>query len=125
MGKFIITEEEKNRIRGLYEQSSNNGQKAIDTIKAAMTGPGTSEQNVIKGALMIKTDEDYKTALSIANKEGYKTIMHMISTDMSSTPKGITGVAKAVVGADDDRSLTQISNHLKKFNPQEVIYDKK
>jgi hypothetical protein len=52
MGKFIITEEEKNRIRGLYEQTSTSGgtshEEISDGIKQLLINSGFEDRYKIK-----------------------------------------------------------------------------
>lgn len=145
MKKFIITEEEKNRIRGLYEQSqpvnnpvSNNGKIAFDTIKKAMSGIGTDEDSVLKGVLMIKNQSDYNTALSLVKKEPImlnnpkspQTIMSYISSDMSYykpnvlSQTSITGDIEGSLRKKDNQMLMKMSQHLINFNQQETVVDK-
>lgn len=128
MGRFIISEEEKNRIRGLYEQKqpqlSPNGQAAFNTIKKAMAGLGTDEQGVLRGVMMIKNQNDYNTALSLTRKEklnpialGWfdfdypKTIMMWISSDMEYDQEN---------QSKDNALLDQMADHLVKFNRNEM-----
>lgn len=129
MGKFIITEEEKNRIRGLYEQQTSTNDKTakdvFNKISNALSGPITSARNVIDGVYDIQNDQVYNWVLNEVKKKNYQTIMHWISTKMPYTQKGVVGTLKSIVGADNDTDLTQISNYLKRFNTKEVIYDKK
>ncbi len=130
MGKFIITEEEKNRIRGLYEQQTSTNNKIAEDVFNKISnalGTITSARNVIDGVYDIQNDQVYNLVLNKVKtlNKNYQTIMHWISTKMPYTQKGVVGTLKAIVGADNDTDLTQISNHLKRFNSKEVIYDKK
>ena len=60
MGKFIITEEEKNRIRGLYEQTQQITFKVIG-IKIGWKGNGINEVGYNKSTMksLVKIDKDY------------------------------------------------------------------
>jgi hypothetical protein len=128
MKKIVrLTESDLVRLvkRVIEEQSSSNGKKAIDSIKAAMVGPGTSERGVLNGVFLIQNQNDYNDALAIVKKEGYNTIMQFISTDMSYSNQDAVGKLKAVAGVYDNPTLDKMSNHLKQYNRNEVIYDKK
>jgi hypothetical protein len=120
---------------------SNNGQMAFNTIKKAMEGIGTDEEGVLRGVLMIKTKEDYNTALSLCQKEKIgisnylpKTIMEYISSDMtyeklkSNNFRGMFSNDGQVALVDlltnqpkDQRLLENMSDHLTKFNQYETI----
>jgi hypothetical protein len=58
------------------------GATAFETISDAMFGPGTNEDNVLKGCNMINSAQAYKEALNLVKAEGYNTIMAWIATDM-------------------------------------------
>jgi len=62
MKKFIITEEEKKHILGLYEQNSNDTQK--DFFKACL---GYSEE-VLSNDPNLKTDIDFRGKLANVKK---------------------------------------------------------
>ena len=45
--------------------AGNNGKAAFDKIDGAMSGPGTDEQGVYNGVMMLKTQADYDACLKL------------------------------------------------------------
>ena len=94
------------------------GTTAFQTINNAMSGMGTDENGVTKGVYMIKTKVDYQECLDLVKKEGYKTILEYIQTDMDYQSETDThGKVKDFVG--NNRYIREYQRHLSQFNPNE------
>jgi hypothetical protein len=96
------------------------GTTAFQTINNAMSGMGTDENGVTKGVYMIKTKADYQECLNLVRKEGYKTIMGYIATDMSwQSEQDTHGQVKDFIG--NNKYLMDYQRHLSQFSPNEQI----
>lgn len=110
--------------------AANNGTKAFNAIKAAMSGIGTDEPGVEKGVKMIQTLEDYKTCLALVKAEStmfdtYETIMEYIATDMSYGDEYDEDQAAPIKNwgqQDNNPYLVRMSAHLRKFSGKETIW---
>jgi hypothetical protein len=110
--------------------AANNGTKAFNAIRAAMSGIGTDEPGVEKGVMMILTLEDYKTCLALVKAastmfDTYETIMEYIATDMSYGDEYDEDQAAPVQNwgqLDNNPYLNRMSAHLRKFSGKEVIW---
>ena len=103
---------------------ANNGTKAFNAIKAAMSGIGTDEPGVERGVKMIQTLEDYKTCLALVKAastmfDTYETIMEYIATDMSFGDEYDEDQAAPIQNwgqQDNNPYLKRMSAHLQKFS---------
>ena len=105
--------------------SEKTGSAAFQLIKKGIYGAGTNQGFIQKGVDMIKTQADYNACLAILKKsEGWSTIMRFIATDMDydfdTQSAGDTNNGQGFSFFDSNPKLDEWSNHLRKFNNNEI-----
>ena len=122
--KTTYTDQDKGVGKYAPKPSSlpNTGSAAFQLIKKGIyVVGGTDEALIQKGVYMLKTKADYDACLAIVKKsEGWSTIMKFIATDMDyDFDRGETS-GGGMDWADSNPMLTSWSNHLRKFNDNEI-----
>ena len=106
--------------------NTGTGAAAFQLIKKGIELVGrTDEASIGKGVFMLKTKADYDACLRLTNKSaGYPTIMKYIATDMDydfdTQSAGDTNNGQGVSFFDSNPILRSWSNHLRKFNDNEI-----